>query len=668
MLRVDRQIWKSREVSRLLTLFEAERHYYQEIVSGLPNALLVISPDLRVISANQRSFEMLNVSSEDVLGRRVTDLLPVSGLAEQIAGVLESGAPRRNIVLEAPAKQGVQLLVAGISRLKPVDGEEAGVLIALEDLSAVGRLETVPKGAEPHYQELIDDLDAIVWERDAATLQFTYVNRRGEELLGFPVQKWLETPDFWERRVHPEDRDLALAFHRAAALHGVAHECEYRVVAADGRVVWLREIIRPSRDASGKPVRLRGLMLEVTAQHLSRQQALQEQKLEALSRLAGRMAHDFNNLLMVITGYAQEIAGELKPGDPLREDAEEILSAADRATAITKTLLAFARRQVVETREVDLNTMLRAMESRLRGLLGDSIDLEMSLDPALGPIRTDPVQLEKAILNLAANARDAIAARGLVRIASGRCTVTEEEGPAALSLEPGDYATLTVTDNGRGMDDQVRQHLFEPFFTTKDPSRAAGLGLALTYGLVKQCGGDIEVERAPGQGATIRLYLPMTARSAEPAAAEAGAPVIQEALPAEEPAAVLKTVLLVEEEGGIRALVRKILERNGYRVLEAADAEQALRVSAAQPGPIDLLITGMALPGLTGAELAGQIAKAHPDLKTIYIFGYSSRDVALASDLPENAVFLQKPFSLNSLLSKVKAALAPPEAQAQAAL
>jgi PAS domain S-box-containing protein len=664
MIRVDRQIWKSREVSRLLALFEAERHYYQEIVSGLPNALLVISPELRVVSANQRFFEILDVSSEDVLGRRLGDLLPVPGLAEHIAGVLSSGAPRRNIVLEAPAKQGVKLLVAGISLLKPADGEDAGVLLVLEDLSAVGRLETIPQGAEPRYLDLIDDLDAIVWERDAATLQFTYVNRRGEEILGFPAKQWIENPDFWARRVHPDDRELAMAFHRAAAAQGSVHECEYRVLAADGRMVWLREIITPVRDASGKPARLRGLMLEVTARHFYREQANQDQKLDALSRLAGRMAHDFNNLLMVITGYAQEIAGELKPGDPLREDAEEILGAADRATAFAKTLLSYARRQVVEIRDVDLNAMLRALEGRLRQLLGDSIELEMALDPALGPVRIDPVQLEKSIVNFVANARDAIAARGEVRIATGRCSATGEEGPENTALEPGDYAMLTVADSGRGMDQETRSRLFEPFFTTKDPASAAGLGLALTYGMAKQCGGDVQVESAPGQGATFRLYLPLSAAAATPAAATVPAPAA-ETPPAAEPAVELKTVLLVEEEGGIRALVRKILDRNGYLVLEASNTEQALRISAAHRGVIDLLVTGMALPGATGHELAGQLQGARPALKTVYVFGYTSRDVALAADLPENAPFLQKPFSLDALLRKVKTALeSPPEARA----
>lgn len=659
MIRVDQQIWKSREVSRLLALFEAERHYYQEIVSGLPNALLVVSSELRVVSANQRFFEILDVSSEDVLGRRLGDLLPVPGLAEHIAGVLSSGAPRRNIVLEAPAKQGVQLLVAGISVLKPADGEDAGVLLVLDELSAVGRLETVPQGAEPRYLDLIDDLDAIVWERDAATLQFTYVNRRGEEILGFSAKQWIENPDFWARRVHPEDRELALAFHRAAAAQGSAHECEYRVVAADGHIVWLREIITPVRDASGKPARLRGLMLEVTARNLYREQALQDRKLDALSNLAGRMAHDFNNLLMVITGYAQEIAGELKPGDPLREDAEEILLAADRATAFTKTLLAYARRLVVEIRDVDLNTMLRALESRLRQLLGNSIELEMALDPALGLVKTDPVQLEKSIVNFVTNSRHAIAARGEVRISTGRYTATdEEEGPESPAVEPGDYAMLTVADSGRGMDQETRSHLFEPFFTTKDPATTAGLGLALTYGMAKQCGGDVQVESAPGQGTTFRVYLPLSATVAAPAAAAAQAP-------AAEPAVELKTVLLVEEEGGIRALVRKILDRNGYLVLEASNAEQALRISAAHLGVIDLLVTGMALPGATGRELAGQLESARPALKTVYVFGYTSKDIALAADLPENAPFLQKPFSLDALLKKVKTALeSPPEAQA----
>ncbi|MEN6605471.1 MAG: PAS domain-containing protein, partial [Bryobacteraceae bacterium] len=243
MIRADRQIWKNREVSRLLALVETERHYYQQIVAGLPSALLVISPELRVVSANERSFEVLNLPSEDVLGRRLTDLLPVAELASRVAEVLKSGAPQRNILLEAPEKAGARPLVAGISLLQPVEGEEAGVLLAIEDLSAAGGLTAAPKRAEARYQDLLDGLDAIVWECDAATFQFTYVNRRGEEILGFPAKEWVETPDFWAGRVHPEDRDLVSAFHRAAAAHAATQECEYRVTAADSRTLWLREII-----------------------------------------------------------------------------------------------------------------------------------------------------------------------------------------------------------------------------------------------------------------------------------------------------------------------------------------------------------------------------------------------------------------------------------------
>ncbi|MEN6601765.1 MAG: ATP-binding protein, partial [Bryobacteraceae bacterium] len=496
----------------------------------------------------------------------------------------------------------------------------------------------------------------------AATFQFTYVNRRGEEMLGFPAKEWVETPDFWAGRVHPEDRDLVSAFHRAAAAHAATQECEYRVTTADSRTLWLREIITPSLDDSGKAVRLRGLMLDVTGRRLRQEQTSREEKLDALSRMAGRMAHDFNNQLMVITGYAQEIAGELKPGDPLRDDAREILSAADRAAGLTRTLLTYARRQVVELRDVDLNAMLRALESRLRELLGDAIQLEMSLDPALGSIKTDPVQLEKAIVGLATNAREAIADHGEVRIATGRSTIFAEAGAA---LVPGEYATLTIADSGRGMDQEARKHLFEPFFTTKDPARADGLGLALVHSMAKQSGGDVEVDSAPGQGTTVRIHMPVSAASVTPAAAPMPS-VAVEAPPVAEPAIELRTVLLVEEEGGIRALVRKILERNGYIVLEASGAEQAQRISDAHRGLIDLLLTGMALQGATGLELARQIEQTRPTLKTIYVFGYTSRDVALASDLPEDAVFLQKPFSLDALLKKVKATLSPPEAQAAA--
>ena len=361
--------------------------------------------------------------------------------------------------------------------------------------------------------------------------------------------------------------------------------------------------------------------------------------METLTRITGRMAHEFNNLLMVITGYSDEVLDKLGAEDPAREDAQEIINAANRAAELTRLLLAYARRQVMDLRPVDLNRVLTDLEDRLRWVMGEGVQFVLDLDPSLAPVNADAARLERAIGALVRNAREAIDDGG---------TITIRTAPAtdAPGLPAGSYVVLSISDTGRGMDAETREHLFEPFFTTKEPGHGTGLALAATYGIVRQSGGTITVESTPGKGSTFTIYLAaaVVPRVAEP---PAKAPVV------ESPA----IALVVEEESAVRSLVSKILHRNHYQVLEAAGAEEALRISAERTGPIDLLITGMALTQLSGRALADKLMQARPDMKALYVFGYTDDDVALAGQLPEGAVFLQKPFSIEVLLDKVKTAL-----------
>jgi CheY-like chemotaxis protein len=354
------------------------------------------------------------------------------------------------------------------------------------------------------------------------------------------------------------------------------------------------------------------------------------QKMETLRRITGRMAHEFNNLLMVITGYSDEVMDKLGVEDPAREDAQEIINAANRAAELIRLLLAYARRQAMDLGPVDLNLVLTDLEDRLRRVVGEGVQFVLDLDPRLAPVNTDAAQIEQVVGALVRNAREAITGSG---------TITIRTAPAtnAPGLPAASYAMLSITDTGRGMDAETCEHLFEPFFTTKEQGRGTGLALAATYGIIRQSGGTITVENTPGEGSTFIIYL-----------ATAVVPHV------EEPPA---TGLVVEEEGGVRSLMSKILRRNHYQVLEAASAEEALRISAERTGPIDLLITGMALAQLSGRALADKLLEARPDMKALYVFGYTDDDVALAGQLPDGAVFLQKPFSVEALLDKVKKAL-----------
>jgi CheY-like chemotaxis protein len=361
--------------------------------------------------------------------------------------------------------------------------------------------------------------------------------------------------------------------------------------------------------------------------------------MEALARITGRMAHEFNNLLMVITGYSDEVMDKLGAEDPAREDAQEIINAANRAAELIRLLLAYARRQVMDLGPVDLNLVLTDLEDRLRRVVGEGVQFVLDLDPRLAPVNADAAQIEQVVGALVRNAREAIHGSG---------TITIRTAPAtdAPGLPAGSYAMLSITDTGRGMDAETCERLFEPFFTTKEQGRGTGLALAATYGIIRQSGGTVTVESTPGQGSTFTIYL---AAAVVPHVAKPPAKA-----PVEEPPA---TGLVVEEETAVRSLVSKILRRSHYQVLEATGAEEALRISAERTGPIDLLITSMALTQLSGRALADKLMQARPDMKALYVFGYTDDDVALAGQLPEGAMFLQKPFSVEVLLDKVKKAL-----------
>jgi PAS domain S-box-containing protein len=374
---------------------------------------------------------------------------------------------------------------------------------------------------------------------------------------------------------------------------------------------------------------------------------LQSQKMEAVGRLAGGIAHDFNNLLTVITGYSGLALDQLGNGHALRRDIEQIADAATRAVTVTGQLLAFSRRQMLQPRAVDLNVVVRETESLLRRLIGEDIELVTRLEPGLAYVFADPGQLEQVILNLAVNARDAMPRGGTLTLA----TKALELGPGAdapAEPAPGHYAALTVTDTGHGMDDDTRGHVFEPFFTTKEKGKGTGLGLATAYGIVKQTGGDITVDSQPGRGTTFTIALPVDTSGAR----------LPEARPDREHArGGVETILLAEDEELVRDLITEMLELRGYTVLSAGDGIEALDVAAEHSGAIDLLVTDVVMPRLSGRELAEHVARDHPGMRVLYISGYTDDAVLRHGVLEAHTPFLQKPFTAEALARAVRVAI-----------
>ena len=372
------------------------------------------------------------------------------------------------------------------------------------------------------------------------------------------------------------------------------------------------------------------------------------QKMEPLGRLAGGVAHDFNNLLNVIAGYAQLLARGLAEGSPARQRTDHILSATERAASLTRQLLAFSRRQVLQPRVFDLNVGVSETARLLGRLIGENIKVVLRLDPQLGRVKADPSQVDQVLMNLAVNARDAMPHGGALTVETRNAELDETYAREHLGARPGSYVLLEVTDTGVGMDATTQRHIFEPFFTTKPKGKGTGLGLATVYGVVKQSGGYIWVQSQPGRGTRFQIFLPRVDEPVAPVAVPGTAATL---------ARGGETVLLVEDEDLLRRMTREVLETSGYHVLEAANAHEAQRVSLSYPGTISVLLTDVVMPGLTGPDLARQLAPQRPRMKVLYVSGYPD-DASIPHVCPADGTdFLQKPFAPSALEQRLRALL-----------
>ena len=389
---------------------------------------------------------------------------------------------------------------------------------------------------------------------------------------------------------------------------------------------------------------------DVTERRALEQQLRQSQKMEAVGRRAGGIAHDFNNLLMVISGYSEFLLDRLGPEPALRGPAQEIASAAERASSLTRQLLAFSRKQMLAPKVLDLNTVVTENVKMLTRMIGEDVELVMVPAADLGAVRADAGQVEQVIMNLAVNARDAMPTGGKLTLETANVSLDEDYARFHAPLQPGNYVMLAISDTGAGMDAETQSHIFEPFFTTKGP-KGTGLGLSTVYGIVKQSGGYIWVYSEPGKGTTFKIYLPRIPEKTESAvqmaaAAEAATP---------EPGT--ETILLVEDEANLRYLARQFLEKQGYKVIEAADGAVAMQIAVALEGTIHLLLTDVIMPGMNGRELAQRICEIRPNVKVLYMSGYTENVIGHNGMLDAGVRLLQKPFNLRDLKDKVREVL-----------
>ena len=435
-------------------------------------------------------------------------------------------------------------------------------------------------------------------------------------------------------------------FHRSGRMDGF----EVRWKRKDGAAIIVRISGRAVATEDEPADVLEAIAEDITERRLLEDQFRQSQKMEAVGRLAGGIAHDFNNLLMVVSGYTEVLLDQLIPGNPLHAKAEAIRLASDRATTLTRQLLAFSRKQLLELKIIDVNTIIEEMERLLRPLIGEDIELTTHLAPAVGCTRADAGQLEQVIMNLVVNAKDAMPNGGKICIRTASVTLDESYRPENTFIKHGPYVMISVSDTGQGMDRETQARMFEPFFTTKEKGKGTGLGLSTVYGIIKQSGGYVFVQSELGRGTVFTIYFP---RVDGPTTALGVAPASLAAVGGSE------TILLVEDEDSVRQLVRETLEARGYRVLEAANGSLALAVAASHHDPIHLIITDIVMPGLGGHELVQQLLPQRPDAKVLYLSGYAEDAIASFGDLGASKAFLQKPFTLQSLSRKVREVLGP---------
>jgi two-component system cell cycle sensor histidine kinase/response regulator CckA len=469
-------------------------------------------------------------------------------------------------------------------------------------------------------------------------------NAAAARIWGYPDVAALLRVNARELYADPADRARLIASIEGSE---AVENFELQGRRGDGTLIWVNLGVRAEEDEHGQVLHYEWSVADITERKRLESELLQAQKLEAIGQLAGGVAHDFNNLLTVITGRSHLALAQLPSGHALRRHIELIQTTAERAAALTRQLLAFSRKQVLESKVLDVNAVVTGLAPMLRRLIGEDLDFTVVPAPELGCVKADRSQLEQVILNLSVNARDAMPQGGRLTIETANVELDEAYTRRRLGASTGHFVMLAITDTGHGMDAAVKARIFEPFFTTKEAGKGTGLGLATVFGIVKQSGGSIEIYSEPGQGTTFKVYLPRVDEAVDRTAAVA-APTL---------ARGSETILLVEDDDEVRALARETLDGHGYAVIPAAAPAEALRLAGSHSGPIHLLVTDVVMPQLSGRGLAEQLTPDHRDLRVLYMSGYAGDAVVRHGVLEEGTAFLQKPFTPDALLRKVREVL-----------
>jgi PAS domain S-box-containing protein len=616
------------------------------------DGILVVDLDRRIIRYNRQYLKMFGLTPDD-LERGVVDGL-IETLSPELED-LEAVLLRSHAIWSDPSSEVMDTLRFKDGRIYQryiaphrVNGAIVGRVASFRDIGESAR---AAEAIEQHRaflekaQEVahigswiaeLDGSDRLGWSAET------------HRIFGVPLGQFTGTSEAFFAFVHKEDRDTVRRAAEAARAGTTTYDIEHRIVRADRTVRWVQEKADVVRDSGGKAIRMVGTVQDITDRRQLEDQLRQSQKMEAIGRLAGGIAHDLNNALTAIAGYAELALGEVPAGHPARADVEEIRKGAERAGSVTRQLLAFSRKQLLEPRLFNLNGTVINIARLLTRLLGADIHVDTKLAVSLPDVLGDSGQVEQAIINLAVNARDAMPKGGRLTLTTSTDDVDEAVARRHMPMTAGQYVVLRVSDTGHGMTRETQARVFEPFFTTKDVGKGTGLGLSMVYGTLKQIGGFIFVDSELDRGTTFRLYFPPA--DEQPAAAKP-APAPESALNPENKGH--ETLMVVEDETAVRNLVASALRHDGYHLLLATSAEEALKLDDGHRGPIDLLLTDAIMPGKSGIELAAAMAARRPGLPVIIMSGYTEETLT-GAPLEKPISLLQKPFTPRELRRRIR--------------
>ncbi len=624
------------ERKRAEEALRASEARYRVLFENAIEGIIAVEPASgRIHFFNPAVCTMFGYTAEEFRDLRLPDLHP-PGVLQPVRADIEAvgrGEVGPYQIVPCRRKDGT-LFQADISgSTAELEGQRL-VFGFFTDVTERIRAEQALRESEARYRRIVEMASEGIWSVDWK-LRTTFVNDAFARMLGYAPEEMLGTPA--QEFTFPEDLE-EFQNHMSTRRKGISEQYERRFRRKDGGECWCLVSGTPVKDADGRFTGSFGMLTDITERRHLEEQLRQSQKMEAVGQLAGGVAHDFNNLLTVISGNSEMLLGHMAADDPFRANVADIRHAGERAASLTRQLLAFSRKQILEPKILDLNDIVAGTEKMLRRLIGEDIVLTCFLSPDPYRVKVDPGQMEQVIFNIAVNARDAMPKGGRLTIET-----LNMAGTAARSV------LLSIRDTGCGMTPEVASRVFEPFFTTKGPGKGTGLGLATVYGIVRQSGGEIEVRSAPGTGTTFEILLPACE---EAPAARVGSDARLRAVPHG-----TETILLVEDEEAVRRIVKLVLEASGYAVLEASNGQEALEVARGLGRAIHLVVTDVVMPEMSGRELAERLRSQAPSLRVLFISGYTDDAVMRHGVVDRGEAFLQKPFSPLSLAKKVREVL-----------